>query len=650
MKTKSKIIKRIATGLMSVAMMVSMIPASLSISADTVKQPLIDKSKDGHASLTITKYEIEDENVFANLSHKGTGEQEKKVSEGGNIPNEAKTFKDVTFRISRIDTVDKYFVPDGVKLPTVTQAQSMLANADEVKTAKTDENGIAKFNNLKLGIYYVEEVSHPTQVTKETAPFLVSVPTTNSDGDDWLYDIYAYPKNQTKYADVSVLKMDSMVNKPLAGVSFSLKESVDNQKTWTDINNSEGVNSYTTDKNGNFTWKHLPSQRYYKINEIAVPDSKYILDNKTDYIFYINKFGQLEFNGTTDTTGKNTITINNDYVVPEKYILNTNGKTEANKVNTPEALNKTSEVRGKDAPTNIGSTVAWLMESNVPAEMKDMSTYDLVDTMGKGLTYKSSSVYAVSNSATTTLTKDTDYTVTTNGNKVTFSLTAVGIKKVADSKAERIDIYFNTVVNEEADLGVKIDNTVEAVYTNNINTKTTTTGKPETPNPETHTSGYQLKKVDTTGKTLEGVTFELYSSEADAKAMSNKLSFYTYDANGNKVKTDKAVSDKNGLVSFLGLSYGEFGNDETQGSKDYWVVETSTIGGYNLLKEPFKITVTQKSFEYSNTKTDVVNTPKYELPPTGMVAGATLGGLGIALAGVGLILMARKKKAKVNNK
>lgn len=132
--------------------------------------------------------------------------------------------------------------------------------------------------------------------------------------------------------------------------------------------------------------------------------------------------------------------------------------------------------------------------------------------------------------------------------------------------------------------------------------------------------------------------------------MSNKLSFYTYDANGNKVKTDKAVSDKNGLVSFLGLSYGSFGNDETQGSKDYWVVETSTIGGYNLLKEPFKITVTQKSFEYSTTKTDVVNTPKYELPKTGMVAGATLGGIGIALAGVGIILMARKKKAKVNNK
>lgn len=647
---KHKIIKRLATGIMSVAMMASMLPASLSISADTVKQPLIDMSKDGHASLTITKYEIEDENVFTNLSHKGTGEQEKKVSEGGNIPDEAKVFKDVTFKISRIDTVDKYFVPDGVKLPTVTQAQSMLDGADEIKTAKTDENGVAKFNDLKLGIYYVEEISHPTQVTQETAPFLVSVPTTNSEGDDWLYDIYAYPKNQTKYADVSILKMDSIVNKPLAGVNFSLKESVDNQKTWTDINNSQGVNSYTTDDNGNFTWKHLPSQRYYKINEIAVPDSKYILDNKTDYIFYINKFGQLEYNGITDTTGKNTITINNDYIVPEKYILNTDGKTEANKDNTPEALNTTSEVRGKDAPTTIGSIVAWLMEANVPAEMKDMSTYDLVDTMGKGLTYKSSSVVAVSDSATTLLTKDTDYTVTVDSSKVTFSLTATGIKKVANSNADKIDIYFNTVVNENADLGVKINNTVEAVYTNNINTKSTTIGKPEGQDPETHTSGYQLKKVDTTGKTLEGVTFELYSSEADAKAMTNKLSFYTYDANGNKVKTDKAVSDKNGLVSFLGLSYGAFGDNETNGSKDYWVVETSTIGGYNLLKEPLKITVTQKSFEYANTKTDVVNTHKYELPPTGMVAGVTLGGLGIALAGLGLFLMARKKKSKVNNK
>ena len=96
---------------------------------------------------------------------------------------------------------------------------------------KTDANGVAVFSDLPLGIYYVEETSGPSQITKKIEPFVLSLPLTNAAGTEWLYDVFSYPKNQTSYSDIKILKKDLSTGKALANAEFRLEESTDGS-TW----------------------------------------------------------------------------------------------------------------------------------------------------------------------------------------------------------------------------------------------------------------------------------------------------------------------------------------------------------------------------------------------------------------------------------
>ncbi|MCD8132554.1 MAG: LPXTG cell wall anchor domain-containing protein [Clostridiales bacterium] len=66
-----------------------------------------------------------------------------------------------------------------------------------VNMDKTDENGYTYVEGLELGLYLIVETEVPEQVTETVNPWFVSIPFTDSDGDEWLYDMYCYPKNQT---------------------------------------------------------------------------------------------------------------------------------------------------------------------------------------------------------------------------------------------------------------------------------------------------------------------------------------------------------------------------------------------------------------------------------------------------------------------
>ncbi|MCI1983230.1 MAG: SpaH/EbpB family LPXTG-anchored major pilin [Bifidobacteriaceae bacterium] len=68
---------------------------------------------------------------------------------------------------------------------------------------RTNEKGIAVFSNLPLGLYLIEEIgSGLHDIVTKTAPFLVTIPLNlvDENGDatnQWLYDVHAYPKNNT---------------------------------------------------------------------------------------------------------------------------------------------------------------------------------------------------------------------------------------------------------------------------------------------------------------------------------------------------------------------------------------------------------------------------------------------------------------------
>ena len=59
--------------------------------------------------------------------------------------------------------------------------------------------GVITFSDLTVGVYLVKETAQPARVVP-TTPFLVSIPTANPNPnyegtDNWIYDVYAYPKN-----------------------------------------------------------------------------------------------------------------------------------------------------------------------------------------------------------------------------------------------------------------------------------------------------------------------------------------------------------------------------------------------------------------------------------------------------------------------
>ena len=64
---------------------------------------------------------------------------------------------------------------------------------------ETSSTGVTSVSDLAVGLYMVVETYVPEDVTYTTNPFMVSVPSTTADGQNWMYDINIYPKNQTDY-------------------------------------------------------------------------------------------------------------------------------------------------------------------------------------------------------------------------------------------------------------------------------------------------------------------------------------------------------------------------------------------------------------------------------------------------------------------
>lgn len=80
--------------------------------------------------------------------------------------------------------------------------ENYIEGVSNRQTMMSDENGLANADNLELGLYFFVETKVPANVNTTIDPFFVSVPMTNDDGEQWFYDVYVYPKNQTNIPDL----------------------------------------------------------------------------------------------------------------------------------------------------------------------------------------------------------------------------------------------------------------------------------------------------------------------------------------------------------------------------------------------------------------------------------------------------------------
>ncbi|ODS19345.1 fimbrial assembly protein [Corynebacterium diphtheriae] len=181
------------------------------VQAADVNKANIDFSKTG--SITIHKRDLNGENPV----EKATGDVIV-----GKVPG--KPLGGVTFQIQKLN-LDLQNNADWARIPKDVAGAANIGfdpsfGTQGVQTQETDtNNGEAKFTNLPLGIYVVTETKAPDGVVKG-APFLVSVPMTDSTRKAWDYEVDVYPKNTKVKAEKEVSDADKNHNEQ---ITYTLK-------------------------------------------------------------------------------------------------------------------------------------------------------------------------------------------------------------------------------------------------------------------------------------------------------------------------------------------------------------------------------------------------------------------------------------------
>lgn len=581
-----KKIRKMLAGLLGAAMVLTSFgtPAWATPDSPVTTDATIDTTQKG--SITIHKYEYNGDG-----GQTGTGET------SDTVPSGAKALADAGFTIYKIADVDdltSYYSTNPSELPnvntyvtqdTTTKKWSINAAYETTKVGeekKTDDQGEVIFDTLELGFYGVVETTSPDKVTEPVKPFIVSLPMTTKDGDKWLYDVNVYPKNSTAYGSVTLVKKGNNTDL-LKGVTFVLQKSINS--VWTNVTTSEedGSNlNLTTNADGKITVSGL-SQGSYRFIETAI-DNKlpgYILDGAKTYEFSVGSDKKITYGGNTSASV--TIEANNEKPDMKK-----------------EVQDRTKKTWKQESDYSVGDYVPYKITIDVPDNITQLKEFSLTDkpTGLEDITDSDFSVkcndieIANTDNSVYTLTKNAD----TKGFTISFVPTAMG-----NYAGQQIVITYKAKVLETA---VKTTagnpNTATLEYSNKI-LPTNDPQNPNTPeNPDekpakdkiedstvVYTFNIKIEKraQDKNGDLLGGVVFDLYKA-VDTQGADD----ITDDAAGaiglDKTKiwhkistlTTEATGANMGYITQSGLANGE-----------YYLVETKTADGYNLLKSPVKV-------------------------------------------------------------
>ncbi|MBO0454457.1 SpaH/EbpB family LPXTG-anchored major pilin [Candidatus Enterococcus murrayae] len=254
--------------------------------------------------------------------------------------------------------------------------------------------------------------------------------------------------------------------------------------------------------------------------------------------------------------------------------------------------------------------------------------------------------------------------------KVEVSLTQAGMKKLTEDEDTHIRVVYKTTV--EQDFNGKITNKYKIDYLIPGQEPTSE----ESDEPEYYNGGFDIKKTDKAGADLSGAEFHIALTEDDAKdniflASDGKTYRKTAGPGGTPAADTlpagvtylTSTSDATGKAHFDGLKLDWFtdsnGNgvqepsipseatwDEADIKKDYWVVETKSPEGYELLKTPQKVTVTLTTHSNTDPEVTVVNEPKTKLPFTGGTGTMLLIIIAIGAITIGTAAIAIDKKRR----
>lgn len=649
--------RKMLAGVLSAAMVLSTM--TVTAFAEDTKMPTIDTTKTG--SITIHKYEYN-----GTGGNTGTGEETDVAPEGAK-PLQGAGF--TIYKVADVNDLAKYYKANPESLPSVndylTDGKIDTSKVKKTETeVKTDIDGIAKFNALDLGFYVVVETTTPDKVTTPAEPFIVSVPMTTKAGDNWLYDVHVYPKNKTTYGGVTLEKTGKDGTK-LEGVTFVLQKQ--NGDKWDNVTTSESdnksLNLITNDK-GQITVNGLSQGTYRFIETNRGDNDGYIMDGATTYVFTVNPEGTITYNSQTE---KNiTITVKNEKPDMTKQVK------ERDKDNWKQ-----------DADYNVGDRVPYKITIDVPSNITKLKEFTLTDTPTN---LKDDLESVEVKCGETTLTKDSDYTIdkdTTDGKGFKITFTIANMKPYAEKQivvTYNAELLSTAVTTKDGN-----PNTAKLEYSNKILPDTNDGSNPNKPGEPgkdaikdtaiVYTFKLSINKRANSedGDPLAGVTFDLYkevpvgTEGALSTAEANKFGFEstTSTSTWKKVKTLTTVAD--GTAEESGLANGT-----------YYLVETKTVGGYNLLKAPVKVElniayttttktewvtdengvktlvkneITKTEFKEGSTTSEgihtetIINKKGFDLPTTGGMGTVLFSIAGFALmAGAAFVLLKGRRK------
>ena len=558
-------------------------------------------------SITVTKYATADTVTAENPA--GTGM-------AGQSPNEIyRHMGGVTFKLFKIADANKvkaYY--DGTSTTTYELAK-FVYNTDGtatyngepitvIKEGVTTADGTYKFADLPVGIYVLKEVTAPTQIVAPLAEdSMISVPmvntatSSNNENAKWVYDVYVYPKNKASTGTVELTKQGQN-DSPLKNVTFELykKDFGDNDvlpTDWTQVTSAgEQSLSLITDEQGKLTLANLPAGKngtQYKLVEISAP-AGYIV-NQTPLYFKVNRDFTLSWNSKTGENGD----CNNKNSGATAEVNSTKTKLSITLGNEQPSLIKHVKQNGGDTwktdeQYRLDDEITYRLTVYVPSNVAELDTFTIRDLPQTGITDSTSCTvtYGDTREACVTSLDAGKFTVetipadTSNGQGFALKLTADGKAAVA---GKYIQIEYAAHMNANAVIaGNGNGNTATLAYSKYIGVTDTTTYA-ITDEARVYTYQYQItkRKDSTTGDVAGGVEFNLLYSETGTPVEVYKETdgvyrlWLTSDTDATK-KTTTLATKADGTILIKGLENGT-----------YYLKETKTIEGYNLLSAPFQI-------------------------------------------------------------
>lgn len=300
----------------------------------------------------------------------------------------------------------------------------------------------------------------------------------------------------------------------------------------------------------------------------------------------------------------------------------------------PEIRKDVTEINNDEDTFDVDENHTWIIRSDIPAGMANAVKYEISDKLDYRLTLKSGFEVRVgrktdkAKAEAVTLIPGTDYSVTTasavdaEGNTIdTFniSLTQAGMAAVAEAaKAGRTDyeirVYFNAIIDSDAQLGVEIPNQAKLEYIN----ETGIEYQDESDVPKVYTGGISILKQDSANSNaLSGATFKIARDATPAEIAAGESVALTVNEEERQVvfaafyadadltnKVEEFTTGEDGKILMYGLAYGT-----------YYIVETKAPDNYNLLAEPVVVEINGQS--HTDEAVVTVYNTKFLLPETG---------------------------------